>query len=71
MTKDLCPACENYDICILRRNGETSSTRCCMFCKNCKSYNWSYKDSPNVFNCDLLGSFSALERHSCGKFKHD
>jgi len=74
MTKDLCPNCENYDTCILRRNSETSITRCCLFCSHCKSYGWSYRDGPKIFFCDLnkpkgIG-FAALEKHSCGRFKH-
>ena len=71
MTKNLCQTCENYDICIIRRNSEMTIYRCCMFCKNCKSYNWSCTNGPNVFNCDLGERFSALEKHACGKFKHD
>lgn len=71
MPKELCETCENKDICILRRDNETPIYRCCIFCTHCKSYNWSYKDGPNIFHCNLGESFSALEKYACGRFKHD
>lgn len=73
MKPELCAKCENKDICIIRRNSETSIARCCIFCSHCKSYNWSCKNGPNIFYCNLdrprgIGYLSE-ERHSCGKFK--
>lgn len=75
MSKDLCPACENYGICILRRNSENPITRCCIFCIHCKSYNWSCTNGPNLFFCYLNKrkgeSFLAIEKHDCKRFKHE
>lgn len=72
---ELCEACENGEICVIRKNSEEPITKCCLFCIHCKSYNWSCRHGPKVFSCYFdkknRENFSALDKHSCKRFKRD